>query len=154
MPESTATSEFGSGDMSGIAHGEVSELLERGGQLAVIRAAVDAVAIGQGRAVVVEGSAGIGKTALLVAARSLACAAGLRPFDARGVELERAYGFGIVRQLLEPAVRDGSATGALGGRARYAAALFEVALAEPASVPVWLEGGFAVLDGLYRLTAN
>ena len=40
------------------------------------------------------------------------------------------------------------------GAARYAAALLDVALAEPAPLPFGPEGAFAVLHGLYRLTAN
>jgi DNA-binding CsgD family transcriptional regulator len=137
-----------------MAHGQVGGLLERGGHLAVIRAAAEAVAAEHGRAVIVQGSAGIGKTALLVAARAHACEAGLRPLSARGAELERAFGFGVVRQLLEPAVRNGDAAAAFEGSARHAAALLDVALAEPLSLPFGPEGAFAVLHGLYRLTAN
>ena len=92
-----------------MAHGELGGLLERSVELGVIRAAVEAVAAGEGRAVVVEGPAGIGKTALVAAARENAREAGLRPLAARGTELERAFGFGVVRQLLEPAVHDGDA---------------------------------------------
>src|ERR671922_2757139 len=89
---------------------ERGRLLERGGELGVIRAAAKAVAAGEGRAVVVEGAAGFGKTALVAAARAQAREAGLRPLGARGSELERAFAFGVVRQLLEPAVdsRDGA----------------------------------------------
>ena len=45
-----------------MAHGEPGELLERGVELDVIRAGAEAVAAGEGRAIVVEGPAGIGKT--------------------------------------------------------------------------------------------
>ena len=120
----------------------------------MIRAAVEAVAVGEGRAVVVEGPAGIGKTALVAAAGASAREAGLTPLAARGTELERAFGFGVVRQLLEPAVHDGDAATAFEGAARQAAALLDVSLAEPASLPLGPEGAFAVLHGLYRLTAN
>jgi DNA-binding CsgD family transcriptional regulator len=137
-----------------MAHGELGELLERSGELEVIRAGAEAVAAGEGRAVVVEGPAGIGKTALVAAARAHACEVGLKPLGARGTELERAFGFGVVRQLLEPAVHDGDGVEAFKGAARYAAALLDVPLAEPAPLPLGPEGAFAVLHGLYRLSAN
>jgi DNA-binding CsgD family transcriptional regulator len=140
--------------MSTMAHGELGELLERSGELGVIRAGAEAVAAGEGRAVVVEGPAGIGKTALVAAARACARDAGLWALAARGTELERAFGFGVVRQLLEPAVRDSDGAEAFEGAARYAATLLDVPLAEPAPLPLGPEGAFAVLHGLYRLAAN
>ena len=51
---------------------------------------------------VLEGPAGIGKTALLQACRGRAEGAGFRVLAARGGELERQLGLGIVRQLFEP----------------------------------------------------
>ena len=138
--------------MGTMAHGEPVELLERSVELDLIRASVEAVAAGEGRAVVIEGPPGIGKTMLVAAADRGARQVGLRPLAARGTELERAFGFGVVRQLLEPAVRRGD--GAFDGAARYAAALFDVPQAEPAPLPLGPEGAFAVLHGLYRLTAN
>ena len=86
------------------------------------------------------------------AAREHACEAGLRPLLARGTELERAFGFGVVRQLFEPAVLDDG--GAFEGAARHAAALLDVPLAEPAPLPLGPEGAVVVLHALYRLTAN
>ena len=56
--------------------------------------------------ILIEGPAGIGKTRLLVEAVRLADAAGARVLSARASELERSYGFGIVRQLFEPSVRE------------------------------------------------
>jgi predicted ATPase len=137
-----------------MAHGELSELLERSVELDVVRACAEAVAAGEGRAVVVEGPPGIGKTALVAAARARALEAGLKPLGARATELERAFGYGVVRQLLEPAVHDGAGTAVFEGAARYAAALLDVPLAEPAPLPLAPEGAFAVLHGLYRLTAD
>ncbi len=137
-----------------MAHGELGELLERGGELGAIRAGVETVAAGEGRVVVVEGPAGIGKTALVDVAGARAREVGLKPLRARGTELERAFGYGVVRQLLEPAVHDGDGTAVFEGAARYAAALLDVQLAEPAHLPLGPEGAFAVLHGLFRLTAN
>jgi hypothetical protein len=52
--------------------------------------------------IVVEGPGGIGKTSVLAAARAAARDAGMLTLHARGSELERAFPFGIVRQLFEP----------------------------------------------------
>src|SRR5215207_3996995 len=80
------------------------KLLERGQELARLEAALADGAHGRGRLTLVEGAAGIGKTALLDAARDRAGALGLRVLRARGAELERGFGFGVVRQLFEPAL--------------------------------------------------
>ena len=77
-------------------------LLERGPELTQLEEAVAATAAGQPRIVLIEGPAGIGKTALLRAARKLAEAADLRVLTARGGELERELSLGIARQLFEP----------------------------------------------------
>ena len=140
--------------MSGTLDRELGALLERSAELGVIRAGVAAAAGGEGRAVVVEGPAGIGKSALVEATRMHASEVGMRPLTARGTELERAFGFGVVRQLLEPAVQDRDAGAAFGGSARYAAALLDVPLVDPAPLPFGPEGAFLALQGLYRLTAN
>ena len=129
-------------------------LLERGAELAAIAACAEAVAAGEGRAVVVQGPPGIGKTELVAAARAMACEAGLRPLAARGTEIERAFGFGVVRQLLEPAVRDDPDATDFDGPARYAADLLGRSLAEPAAVPLGPEGAFVVQHGLYHVAAN
>ena len=101
---------------------ERSELLGRGAELAALAAAVDRAAAGAGQALLVEGPAGIGKTALADAARALTTDAGLLPLRARGTELERAFGFGVVRQLLEPAVHGPRARGLDGAKSRTQAA--------------------------------
>ena len=65
---------------------------------------IDATERASGRVVLLEGPAGIGKSTLLSHMRPLATDLGLRWYAARGSELERDFPFGIVRQLLEPAV--------------------------------------------------
>ena len=77
-------------------------LLERSAELARIESALADARNRRGRLVVVEGPAGIGKTALLAAARAAAAASNLRVLRSSGSELERDFAFGIVRQLFEP----------------------------------------------------
>ena len=78
-----------------------AELLERHAELAAVTVAGTDAASGMGRLVVLVGPAGIGKTALLGAARERAVAAGLEVLRARGAEFERDAGFGVARQLFE-----------------------------------------------------
>jgi len=79
-----------------------SGLLERDDELEHVEAALAQARAGRGRIVVVEGPAGIGKTALLAAARTAAADEGMRVLRARANELERDFVFGVVRQLFEP----------------------------------------------------
>src|SRR6266699_5077045 len=76
-------------------------MLEREAELAAVEAMLGAAQSGDGRLVVVEGSAGIGKTRLLAEARALAAAAEFEVLTSRGGELEGEFAFGIVRQLFE-----------------------------------------------------
>jgi hypothetical protein len=78
-----------------------AELLERELEIEVLEAALAAVVAGAGRLAVIDGAAGIGKTALL---RERAHAGGVAVLSARGGELERTFPFGVVRQLFEPVV--------------------------------------------------
>ncbi len=50
---------------------------------------------------VIEGPAGIGKSALMRAARRVGAQAGMEVLTARGLELEREFAFGVTRQLFE-----------------------------------------------------
>ncbi|MGH8904839.1 MAG: AAA family ATPase, partial [Egibacteraceae bacterium] len=129
-------------------------LLEREAELTALEDLVADTAAGRGRVVLVEGPAGIGKTRLLGEARDRAVSLGLRVLAGSGGELERDFAFGVVRQLLEPAVA-GS-----GGEHRevlwFGAARFaEPVFADPDVGP----GGTgnpsqAILHGLFWLTAN
>src|SRR6266536_1911897 len=83
-------------------------LLERNEELAWIESALADARRGRGRFVVVEGPAGIGKTALLAAARTAAAEGGMRVLRSRGTELERDFAFGVVRQLFEPSLVEAS----------------------------------------------
>src|SRR5437762_11706059 len=83
-------------------------LLERNDELARIESALADARTGRGRFVVVEGPAGIGKTALLAAARTAAAEGGMRVLRSRGTELERNFAFGVVRQRVEPPLVEAS----------------------------------------------
>jgi DNA-binding CsgD family transcriptional regulator len=85
----------------GGANASSATLLERATELALLEEAVTATAAGAPRAILIEGPVGIGKTALLRAARQSAEQAGLRVLAARGGELERELSLGIERQLFE-----------------------------------------------------
>ena len=79
-----------------------SRLLERDAELAACAAALRDGAGGRGGLVLVEGAPGAGKTRLLATATADARAAGMRVLAARAAEGERAFAFGVVRQLLGP----------------------------------------------------
>ena len=78
------------------------QLLERSEELARIEAALVEARAGRGTFVVIEGPAGIGKTALLAAARTAAADGGMRVLRSRGTELEREFAFGVVGAEFEP----------------------------------------------------
>jgi DNA-binding CsgD family transcriptional regulator len=122
-------------------------LLERDEELAAVETLLSA-----GGVLVIEGGAGIGKTALVDAACSRAGERGLAVLRARGAELEAGFGFGVVRQLFERRLTGASPEERellLAGPAEAAWALLGApAAAEPADT------SFAVLHGLYWLAAN
>jgi DNA-binding CsgD family transcriptional regulator len=125
--------------------------VERELELETVERLLAAADAGSGGAVVFEGPAGIGKSSLLASART-AAAAEMRVLSARGGELERELPFGIVRQLLEPAVV------ACDPRQRRALLAGAAALAKPvlfaADPEVGAEPSFSALHGLYWLIAN
>lgn len=126
-----------------------TDLVDRDRELAVLARAVDELRGGAGGLLLIEGSAGIGKTRLLVEAGRLAAAAGARVLSARASEMERAFGFGTVRQLFEPLLADPARADALlAGAAQGSRPVFESVGDER------VENSFAVLHGLYWLTVN
>jgi DNA-binding CsgD family transcriptional regulator len=128
-------------------------LLEREGEVEAIAEAIGSVAGGDvGRALLIEGPAGIGKTALMGELRGRAREGGLRVLGARGSEMEREFGFGIVRQLFGPVLRGLSADGRAAlftGPAALAAAIFGMADVDGADV-----GAEASLYGLFWMVAT
>jgi DNA-binding CsgD family transcriptional regulator len=128
------------------------ELLEREDELSVLGTLVAQAARGDGRVGLIEGPPGIGKTRLVAAARRLAADAGMRCLSARGGPMERAFPFGVVRQLFEPVL----ATGPEQRREVFAGPAARVErLLSGEGEPVANGGApFAVYHGLYWLTAN
>ncbi|HEX8085486.1 MAG TPA: AAA family ATPase [Solirubrobacteraceae bacterium] len=135
-------------------------LLEREAELAALGAALEAAAGGAGGLVVVEGPAGIGKTRLLREARERAARTGMRVLAARGSELERDFPFGVVRQLLEPAVLaadEREREELLAGAAAPARGLVGAegdAGGDGASAHPFADPSFATLNALYWLVSN
>lgn len=126
----------------------VGDLLERERELQTLRAGLDHACAGEGTLLLIEGPAGVGKTAL---AHAAADRAPLVALQASGSELERPFAFGVVRQLLEPVVSQEPANGGLfAGGAGPAARLFEPG-------EHWTRGpdpGFEALHSLYWLVVN
>ncbi len=126
------------------------ELLERDGELARIGQAMAAVQSGYGGLLVIQGPAGIGKSALLRALHEHSTRARLQILAAQASELERDFAFGVVRQLLETRIvraAESERADLLAGAAGLAAPV------------LGLGGGgvgdpFATLHGLYWLVAN
>jgi predicted ATPase len=102
------------------------ELLER--ELRVLSALIEGACRGEGRLVMVEGGAGLGKTRLLAAARAQGERASMRVLVARGSELEREFAYGVVRQLFESVLAGAGQAERdelLAGAAGQAAVLFD-----------------------------
>ncbi len=145
MPEESAEV-FSSGEQPHL-------LFDREDDLAALDAALTEAVGRHRRSLLIEGPAGIGKTVLLEALRRRASAARMTVLTARGGELERGFGFGIVRQLLEGALIGADAAERdrlLAGAARLAEPVFtDVAAAEETG-----DVAFATLHGLYWLVVN
>ena len=130
-------------------------LLERESELRRLRAVGIAARRGSGRAIVVDGEAGIGKTALLDAAAAVFEKQGVMVLRARGGELERDFGYGIVRQLFEPVLSAAPARqrrDLLAGAAGFARPV--LGLAGARDTVAGPDAAFAAQHGLYWLAAN
>jgi DNA-binding NarL/FixJ family response regulator len=130
-------------------------LLERAVQVESIGAAIERAAAGAGSVVLIEGEAGIGKTELLRASRRIGSESGLTVLTARASELERDYGFGVVRQLFQSPVAEMDADAraqALSGAAAMTASLLDD---RGGTEPAGSDGdAFARLHGLHWLCTN
>ena len=125
-------------------------LLERDGALELLEMTCRAVRDRSGTCVVVEALPGLGKTALLRAASRRASEQGVRVLHARGSPLETAYGFGVVRQLLDPVVNSPESLrdSVFAGEARFAERVFGLAAEGPAP------DRYALLQALHRVTSR
>ena len=128
------------------------DLRERAAELDQLVAGMEAAAAGHGALIVLEGTAGIGKTTLIGAARLQAGERGLRTLSARASQLEHDFPFGVVRQLLEPvlyAADDAQRERWFTGAAAMARSLFD-----PLASGHDEEERFRRRHGLYWLVAN
>ena len=132
-------------------------LLERDAALGRIDQRLREAIGGAGSLLVLEGPAGIGKTRLVLAAERHGRELGLTTLSARGSELERDFAYGLVRQLFEArlvAASPPERAELLAGAAGHAARLFGVAAARDDAADALLDPSFAILHGLYWLSAN
>jgi DNA-binding CsgD family transcriptional regulator len=132
-------------------------LLERGRDLDLVTAALHEARAGRGSLVVVRGPLGIGKSALLESLHELGTREGALTLRAQAAAAEHDYSFGVVRQLLEPALGGASPAelevwGA-GSAALSRAALADVALTDCESP--WQDSDLEqVHEGLSALVEN
>ena len=124
-------------------------LLERASELEALSGALACAAAADGRLVLVEGPAGVGKSRLLDACGELGARRAMAVLRARGDELAMESSFSAVRELLWAQVLGGGG-GVLEGAAGLAAPVFE-GDTDGAAGP---ERASAVLHGLYWLVAN
>ncbi len=124
-----------------------SGLVERDREVALLDSLLAEASVGEGRAVLIEGPPGIGKSRLLTEFRRHANTGGAMVLNARAGELERDFPFGVVRQLFEAVVADPDA---LAG----AAATARVVFASPDEGAPTGDASFAALHGLYWLALN
>ncbi len=127
-------------------------LLERQHELETAHQALTEASRGEGRILVVEGPAGIGKTRLLEAVAHMAVDAGFEVHGARGDDLETAFAYGVLRQLLAPALAQldpADRAVVLEGPASFLASLVE-GTAGPPSSGLGSEG-LGAAYGLYQL---
>ncbi|MGH2358042.1 MAG: ATP-binding protein, partial [Candidatus Limnocylindria bacterium] len=118
-------------------------------------AGLDAAEVADGRCVVIEGPAGIGKSSLLAVARAEAAARGFRVLHAAGGELEREFPHGVVRQLFSgTVVGRGGTDRRFTGAANLARPVLDLDPRGYAAGPVGESRLLEALHGLYWLTAN
>ena len=133
-----------------------SDLLhEREPELAEISSHLGRAAAGDAGSLMLAGPAGIGKTALLTAARDLARQIGMATLTARAGEFESGLPWGVVRSLFEPELASVSKAerrvllADAAGLARIALRPGDVGAASPRADALG-----AALHGLFWLTAN
>ena len=126
-------------------------LLERDSILDSISSLTARAVDGAGSFVVIEGEAGIGKTAVLDVARQQAAARGMLVLTARGSELEQTHPLGVATSLFGSIERSGGADQLFRGAAAPAHTLFTAPSGEGSSEPMDLR---TMVHALYWLTLN
>lgn len=130
------------------------ELLERETELGLLAELVLGMRSGAGCMVLVSGAAGVGKTALLRAAFSLADEQDLRVFPVRGTELERDVPYGLVRQFVDAALVGGDPADRAVLLAGPAARAVERVLSGTETVTAADDPTLLIPHGLFWLLAN
>lgn len=127
-----------------------AQLIERDRELSLFDDLVRPDGTGGCGLVVVEGTAGIGKSRLIAELRERAAENGHLVLAANGSDLEREFPFGVVRQLFDPVLAglDGSA---FEGAAAPARSVFAAVGDDNGGTR---DVSFAALHGLYWLTLN
>ncbi|MDO8213739.1 AAA family ATPase [Conexibacter sp. CPCC 206217] len=136
------------------AHALDRDPLERELEIGALRDAIAAASASEGRILLLEGAAGLGKTHLLTLATRHAQERGMVVLRARGGELERQYPFGVALQLFEPYLSSASPRErrrVLAGAAAHAepALSGRVRIQDPTGPPE-----FPLLHGLHWVAAN
>ncbi|MGI8941475.1 MAG: ATP-binding protein [Actinomycetota bacterium] len=125
-------------------------LLERAEAMSLLRAALSSAAEGRGALRLVEGQAGVGKTALLAALSREATRRGFRILSGRGKEREREVPMIVVEDLFRCFMADldpDERSSLLRGSAALAEPLFQTHPAPP-------QEAAALFEGLFWLTSN
>lgn len=132
-----------------------AQLFERSQELRSIDRALNQARAGNGSILVIEGPAGIGKTALLAAAHASARRYAMTCLAARGHELEEHFPYGVVRQLFERAVRhEPKARGGLLDGAAWLASPVLLEADQSLPSPQERDAALGHIHGLYWLTVN
>lgn len=130
-------------------------LLGRDSELRRIDELVATVSSGSGAVAILEGAAGIGKTALLGHAVRRAADAGFLVLRAAGAQMEREYAFGVVRELFAKVVAPGRGSAdLLEGAAGLAAGPLGLVADTTEAAEGWGDPASAAMHGLYWLTAR
>ncbi|OLZ74661.1 hypothetical protein AV521_03405 [Streptomyces sp. IMTB 2501] len=129
-------------------------LLERSAELGALGSLIEQACDGECAVALIEGPAGVGKSALVAAAARHGHDRGLMVLQAHGCALERGMAFGVVRQLLEPAMVAAESQGSpllSAGAVESARAVFEPSAGQGWACTDSSDVPFAQLHGLYLL---
>ncbi|MEV0369627.1 AAA family ATPase [Streptomyces sp. NPDC050636] len=134
-----------------------SGLVERAVEFADLASLVEEASGGGEALALIEGPAGVGKSTLLAVVTRHASRRGLTVLQASCCGLEQGLSFGVVRQLLEPALDaagPGERASLLAGAAGIARAVFEQQTEDTQSGTDPLDVPFSQLHGLYLVAVR